>query len=59
PCGANAIDPTIASTRETMTKLEAYIEELLVQEDVDDVAIIIRFSSPFHLSPFASFTDGV
>ncbi|KAH6908277.1 P-loop containing nucleoside triphosphate hydrolase protein [Coprinopsis sp. MPI-PUGE-AT-0042] len=51
PSEINAVDFIIASAREKVAKLEAYIEELSVQEDVDEIAMDTAYEQLEELDP--------
>ncbi|KAG6836250.1 hypothetical protein H0H93_009815 [Arthromyces matolae] len=51
PSEVNAIDFIVASAKEKVARIEAYIEELSVAEDVDDVALDAAYEELEELDP--------
>ncbi|KAF5337954.1 hypothetical protein D9611_015029 [Ephemerocybe angulata] len=51
PSEVNAVDFIVASAREKVAKLEAYIEELSVADDVDDLALDAAYEQLEELDP--------
>ncbi|KAG2012851.1 multidrug resistance protein 1 [Coprinopsis cinerea AmutBmut pab1-1] len=51
PSDINAVDFIIASAREKVAKLETYIEELSIQEDVDELALEAAYEQLEEMDP--------
>ncbi|KAJ3501492.1 hypothetical protein NMY22_g18908 [Coprinellus aureogranulatus] len=51
PSNINAVDFIVASAREKVAKLEAYIEELSVADDVDEVALDTAYEQLEEMDP--------
>ncbi|KAG6908093.1 hypothetical protein DXG01_006184 [Tephrocybe rancida] len=51
PSDVNAVDFIVASAREKVARLEAYIEEISVADDVDDVALETAYEELEELDP--------
>ncbi|TEB32068.1 P-loop containing nucleoside triphosphate hydrolase protein [Coprinellus micaceus] len=51
PANINAVDFIVASAREKVAKLEAYIEELSIADDVDEVALDTAYEQLEELDP--------